>query len=196
MIAIMQPYFFPYLGYFELIKKADLFIFLNDVQYKRGWINRNRIVSKDKKFQYITIPVKKHSQKTNIRDILVNDWIELTKSHLVYVYGQKDHEIYSHISTLTHPYLKDILHESIKWTCNHLGIQTVFENSDGISENKGADKLIDICNHFGEKDYINLSGGKDLYSHSYFEQKGITLHFMDEFKGDSLSVINSILGNK
>lgn len=71
--AIMQPYFFPYVGYFELIKYVDNFVFLSNVQYvKRRWINRNKIRSANKNFQYITIPIKNCQQKTLIENIEIN----------------------------------------------------------------------------------------------------------------------------
>ena len=73
-VAIMQPYFFPYIGYFQLIKHSDLFVLFDDVQYIRhGWVNRNRILKPDKDWQYIIAPLQNHQQSTLIKDIKVQD---------------------------------------------------------------------------------------------------------------------------
>ena len=71
-LGIMQPYFAPYLGYISLIKHTDEFILFDTVQFIRhGWIERNRILKPGGGWQYIAIPLVKHSQKTLICDICV-----------------------------------------------------------------------------------------------------------------------------
>ena len=113
-IAIMQPYFFPYIGYFELINKVDEFVFLTDVQYvKRSWITRNKIKSHNKEFDLIKIDIKKHSQKTNINqiEILDNKWKELFFNKILHTYGKKSlsHPLMNFIEKLEHKLLKDFL---------------------------------------------------------------------------------------
>lgn len=77
-LAIMQPYFFPYLGYFSLIRETDEFILFDTPQFIRhGWIERNRILKQGGGWQYIGVPLKKHSRETAIRDICIageSDW--------------------------------------------------------------------------------------------------------------------------
>ena len=77
-LGIMQPYFFPYIGYISLIKNTDKFILFDVVQFIRhGWIERNRVLKQDKGWQYISVPLKKHEQTTLIKDIKINndeDW--------------------------------------------------------------------------------------------------------------------------
>ena len=76
-VAIMQPYFFPYLGYFGLINHTEKFILFDTVQFIRhGWIERNRILKPMEDWQYIAVPLKKHSQKTLIKDIEINNSID------------------------------------------------------------------------------------------------------------------------
>ena len=71
-LGIMQPYFFPYLGYFDLINRTDRWIVFDTAQYIRhGWVNRNRILHSDSEWQYILVPLKKHSRKAAIKDIAV-----------------------------------------------------------------------------------------------------------------------------
>ena len=78
IVAIMQPYFFPYIGYFQLINSVDRFILFDDVQYIRhGWVNRNRILKPEEGWQYIIAPLQKHRQTELIRDIKLkegDDW--------------------------------------------------------------------------------------------------------------------------
>ena len=75
-VAVMQPYFFPYIAYWQLYYYVDIWVILDEVQFKRfSWMRRNRILyySDEKEFQYINIPVKKHNQKTIINQIEVNN---------------------------------------------------------------------------------------------------------------------------
>ena len=78
-IGIMQPYAFPYLGYFQLINYVDKWVIFDDIQYiSKGWINRNRILHPDlkKEWQYFTVPIKKHSRESRIKDIEINEELE------------------------------------------------------------------------------------------------------------------------
>lgn len=73
-LAIMQPYFFPYIGYFSLIKHTDEFILFDTAQYIRhGWIDRNRILKQTNDWQYINVPLTKHSLETKIKDVKINN---------------------------------------------------------------------------------------------------------------------------
>ena len=67
-LAIMQPYFFPYIGYFQLIKSVDEFVIYDNIQYtKKGWINRNRILVNGTDY-LISLPLKKDSDYLNVVD--------------------------------------------------------------------------------------------------------------------------------
>ncbi len=73
-LAVMQPYFFPYLGYFALIKKSDHFVIFDTPQFIRhGWIERNRILKPVEGWQYIKVPLVKHSRETAIKDIVIRN---------------------------------------------------------------------------------------------------------------------------
>jgi hypothetical protein len=178
-IAVMQPYFFPYIGYFELMAAVDVFVFLNDVQYiRQGWVNRNRIRSKNKPFQYLTVPVVSHPRDSLIKDIqVVSGW---TKQHLKildYTYGVKSHPLRDYFSTLrNYESLREMLCDSLIWTARYLGIKCDFHYSDGISTNHKSQKIKDICQHFNANEYFNLNGGMSLYSNEDFSP--ISLNFM------------------
>src|SRR5665648_86327 len=87
-VGIMQPYFFPYLGYFSLIKNTEQFILFDPVQFiKHGWIERNRILKPQGDWQYISVPLVKHSRDTIIKDIQIsntNDWKQTIFAQLVH----------------------------------------------------------------------------------------------------------------
>jgi hypothetical protein len=85
-VAIMQPYFMPYIGYISLIKHTDRFILFDKVQFIRhGWIERNRILKQNQGWLYIQVPLKKFSRETSIHNIVINntqDWKNKIKSQL------------------------------------------------------------------------------------------------------------------
>lgn len=84
-LALMQPYFFPYIGYFMLIKHSDAFVLLDDVQYiKDGWIKRNRVLKPSRDdWQYVTVPVKKFHETARIKDIEIDNSKEWKKNFLL-----------------------------------------------------------------------------------------------------------------
>ncbi len=198
----MQPYFFPYMGYFELIKSVDVFVFLNDVQFtRRGWINRNKIRSKDKQFDNIIVPVKKHKQRTNINliEVYSNEWNDLLLKKIIFTYGKNNKEnVFCYLKSLkNYNMLKDVLCSSIIWTSRRLGIKTQFENSENISLKNGVFKIIDICKHFNCKHYFNLCNGASIYSQKQFDDYNISLNFMKltEFH-NKLSILDIIMTNE
>jgi hypothetical protein len=184
-IAIQQPYFYPYIGYFELIKSVDKFVFFNDVQYiRRGWINRNKIY----KESYITIPVKKSIQKTKINQIKINyehNWHHKHCRTLEAKYGKKclNHPIYLFYKNIPkYIFLVDLLKSSIKNVCNFLKIETEFLDSEGLNINENIvkeNRIIEICKKLDASHYYNLPGGVKLYNKENFNKNNIDLKFID-----------------
>lgn len=188
-IAIMQPYLFPYIGYFQLIAAADKFIVLDDVNYiKKGWINRNRILigGKDKLF---TVPLKEASQNKKIRDIeLVEDdkWKDKFLMTLKLNYNKAPYysEAISRIEKIIQckeVNLSSYIYNSILGLCSYLDIKTELVPSSSVYSNgdlKAQEKILDIC--FKEKatDYINPIGGMELYDKNSFIQSSINLNFI------------------
>lgn len=199
-LAIMQPYFFPYIGYFELMASVDVFVFLNDVQYiRRGWVNRNRIPSRHKQFQYLTVPVATHARSASIKQIqIIPDWVDHHIAILHHSYGKKikDHPLFDYYKTLGRfSSLDDMLCDSLIWTARHLGISCEFRHSDGISKETGKDRIVEICRYFKADEYFNLSGGKTLYSsEDFFPMK---LQFMPptEFE-NRFSILDPIFSDE
>ncbi len=200
-IAIMQPYIFPYIGYFQLIYASDVFVFYDDVNFiNRGWINRNRILLNGTDHM-ITVPCKDASQNKLIKDIeVLNDPKAVNKllTTIKTAYNKAPFFvsvfpiIEEVLSTAMHPQVADIptniagmaAHSVLK-ICDYLGINRTFRYSSleyNNRELKKADRLIDICHVEGIKHYINASGGKAIYTKEYYAEKGIELDFLNSQK--------------
>lgn len=194
-IAVMQPYFFPYLGYFKLINSVDAFVFFDDVQYiRRGWINRNKIRINEP--LWLTIPIKKCPRETIINKIEIDDsWSNETLLTFKTIYGKSvaDHPLFSYYSSLyNYKMLCPMLCDSIEWMSNFLNIKTnFFYSSDMPSEKKNQYRILDICKKFGATHYFNLPGGRDLYDEEIFEKEGIKLEFINTDNYKRISVIES-----
>jgi len=189
-LAIMQPYFMPYLGYFQLINSVDRFVIYDNIKYtKKGWINRNRILV-NQTDQLITVPIKKDSDYLNIVERnLSNSWIEdktkmlntLQSSYRKAPYFEQSFDLISKCLLTYETNLFKFLFNSIRLINEYLGIQTpiVLSSSIDIDHNlKSQHKVISICNNQNASTYINSIGGMELYSKESFAQNGIKLNFI------------------
>jgi hypothetical protein len=189
-LAIMQPYFLPYIGYFQLMKAADEFVFYDDVTYiKQGWISRNRILLDDKDFLF-TLELKGASSFKEINAIEVgNNRNKLLKTFL---HSYKKAPFFNDVEPLlyrifesTQNNLSQYIFDTNEIINNYLGIKTELLISSSIAKNnelKGQDKVIEICNKLGAKTYINSIGGKELYSKTDFANAGMELFFLQSKK--------------
>jgi hypothetical protein len=191
-IAIMQPYFFPYIGYFQLIQASNIFIIFDDAQYIRhGWVNRNRILKPESGWQYINVPLQKHEQTALIKDIKVQngDWkikiirqIEHYKKkapyyNLVKCFLEDCFEFESELITeLNAHYLKKVCN-SIELPLN-LKISS-YENYNYSAVSNAGDWALRICEQVGGAEYINPIAGKDLFDEFKFDESKIKLNFLE-----------------
>jgi len=193
-IAIMQPYFFPYMGYFELMASVDLFVFLEDVQFTRkGWVNRNRIIDQHHDFQYLTIPIRRCSRSTKINEVFCcPHWKQSILDKVIKTYGKRLHSsIIECLPSANITKLVDTLKHSLIKMCDILEIDCNFASSKGISKKSGQEKILEICRFFGAQEYWNLSGGIGLYNQENFSE--IKLNFMRPTSfANKLSIIDSI----
>ena len=190
-IAVMQPYFFPYLGYFQLITAVDKFVLYDDVNFiNRGWINRNNILIGGKA-SLITIPLKAASQNKKICDIAVTDDMKqldalLKTIYLNYRKAPFFDPVYALLSTLfsnaeRYVSISSLCFESIRLVCDYLQIKTVIEPTSVIYNNgqlKAQERILDICQKENASVYINPIGGIELYDDSFFRSHGIELYFL------------------
>ncbi len=188
-LAIMQPYIFPYIGYYQLINAVDKFVVYDDVNYiNKGWINRNNILVNNQAFLF-TIPLKDASQNRHIRDIaLVTDdsWKKKFLKTIEQAYKKAPHFdiVFSLINDVIHPAITNINQLtalSLQSVSNYLGISSVFVNSSVIYDNqhlKAQERILDICFREKADHYINSIGGMEIYSKELFEKHGIRLNFL------------------
>jgi hypothetical protein len=187
--AIMQPYFFPYIGYFQLIHSVDLFVCCDNMQYtKKGWINRNRWLQNHQE-AFFTIPLENSPLKSNIIEKNIAPTFEPKKMlrQLEYNYKKsscflENFEIIQKAVLFEERNLFRFLENSIHQICRYLGITTKFGRTSEIPidhTKRKEDKVVDMCQSLCASTYINSSGGKDLYSKDFFKSKGISLGFLD-----------------
>lgn len=184
----MQPYFFPYIGYFQLIKSVDVFIVYDNIKYtKKGWINRNRMLQNGKDVIF-SLPLKNGSDSLEVcerdlaadfnRDKLLNQFKGV---YLRAPYFEQTFPVVESIVRYDGNNLFRFLHNSIVATCKHLGISTsILISSDiAIDHNlKNQDKVLALCKAIGANTYINAIGGMELYSKESFTDNGIELKFI------------------
>jgi len=191
-LAIMQPYVFPYIGYFQLIQAVDKFLLLDSVNFiKKGWINRNRIIVNGTDDMF-SVPLSKVSQnKSIIHTYLHKDYSKWCEKFLLTLTHSYKHAPYfgpvfdlvnrSLTSCSAEDSISALAFSSLQETADYLGITTeLIPSSDPYDQNglKAQTKIIDICKQLGATDYYNLNGGKDLYSFKDFTKEGLRLHFV------------------
>lgn len=188
-IAIMQPYVFPYIGYFQLINAADKFVLYDDVNFiNKGWINRNRILLNGKDYLF-TVPCEKASQNKLINEVEVKIEKKAAEKFLKTIKNSYNkapfftnvYEIIEKVFEFDKLPVSEFAFQTIVSVMNYLEIkkEIVFSSKKYSNrELKKADRLIDICRQENCTNYINSIGGKDLYDKNYFEQMGIKLSFL------------------
>lgn len=188
-IAVMQPYFFPYIGYFQLLNSVDKFVLLDDVNYiKKGWINRNFILLNTKPCLF-TIPLVKSSQNKLINETEISPESKLRRKFLRtietgYAKAPFFNEVYEMLSLIIgskENSLTKLIRLSLEQIKVYLGLKTSIIESSAIYSNshlKGEHRITDICRKENSSVYINLPGGTELYSKSNFLKEGIDLYFI------------------
>jgi WbqC-like protein family len=216
-IAIMQPYFMPYIGYFQLMNAADEFVIYDNIEFtKKGWINRNRILVNGQD-SYITLPLKKDS-----------DYLDVCQRYLADIWPEERRKMLNRVAEsyrkapffkMAYPVLekcflfKDnnlfiFIFNSIRVINEYLGITVPLVVASTIPIDhklKATEKVIEICKSRNADIYINPIGGVDLYSREDFKSEGIDLYFLktddisyEQFNNDFvpwLSIIDVIMFN-
>jgi hypothetical protein len=190
--AIMQPYFFPYVGYFSLIKHTDQFILFDPVQFIRhGWIERNRVLKQNDGWLYIKVPLQKHSQETLIKDIRIDNsqpWRETIFAQLQPY--KKIAPYYTSVIALVHDVLDNNYDDivtlnkaALEKTCAYLGMDKHFEvfsqmNLE-IEKPNGPDEwALNIRKALGDVDeYWNPPGGMEFFDREKYATAGVDIKF-------------------
>ncbi|MFC5694228.1 WbqC family protein [Pseudomonas sp. GCM10022186] len=188
-IAMMQPYLFPYLGYFQLIAASDLFVLGDDLQYvKEGWVNRNRILVNGEP-RFITFPLKKDCHTLNINQRHLCDNIQDELSRIIRTISL-NYSRAPFVKTVL-PWLEQVLRypqnnlaryaeNAIRETCAYLHITTPVIRSSDLTlppPIDHQDRVIQTMKVLGGKTYVNPIGGRSLYCFDYFMSHGMQLRF-------------------
>lgn len=199
----MQPYLFPYMGYFQLILAVDVFVIYDDIQYiKGGWINRNKILVQNKAHLFTLNLVGASSNKL-INEIQVgNNQVKLLKTiHQSYAGAPQFDSAFPVIEEiLLYPEknLAKFLEYGLMRLCNYLGLIPQWKISSSLKKDnslRGQDKVIAICEELGATHYINAPGGKNLYSQEDFSRRGIRLSFIQPTPVTYLQFGNPFVAN-
>ncbi|GAB6124192.1 WbqC family protein [Dysgonomonas termitidis] len=187
-LGIMQPYFLPYIGYFQLLNAVDKYVIYDNIQYtKKGWINRNRILQNGKDLM-ITIPLEKDSDYLDVKDRCLSVGFDKKKllnqireSYRKAPYFESVMSLIERIVNYNDTNLFHYIDNSVREICRYLGINTeiIISSSLNIDHSlKGQDKVIAICKKLKATDYYNATGGQELYSPEEFKKENINLHFI------------------
>ncbi len=211
-IGIMQPYLFPYLGYFQLMNAVDKYVFYDDVNYiKQGWINRNNILVNGKKHLF-SFDLTGASSFKHINEIQINNNQKFKKtlqqSYCKAAFFKSVFPLIESIIDFNDSNLAHYVINSLKSISAFLNINTDFIKSSELAKDttlKGQEKVIHICKLLGGSEYYNAIGGQELYSKHDFEVAGISLKFLKtklavykQFNNDfivGLSIIDVLMFN-
>jgi len=184
----MQPYFLPYIGYFQLIAAADVFVLYDNIKYtKKGWINRNRMLLNGSDAMF-SLPLRKASDSLDVieRDLAADFQPDKLLSQFKGAYGRapfflETFPLLEKIVGCGDRNLFNYIHNSIVEICRYLDIRTEIRVSSDLAidhELKSQDKVLALCHAVGTDTYINASGGMELYSKEVFLAESIELKFI------------------
>ena len=212
-VGIMQPYFMPYIGYWQLMSIVDKYVVYDDVNYiKDGYSNRNNILMQGEAKRF-TISVAGVSSYKKYNELSVSDDFRKFYSTLEACYKKAPYynlviELLHMVTDCEDKTLGVFMKHSFQIILDYLNIQTELILSSSIQKDnglRGSEKVIEICKILGATDYINAIGGQKLYDYDDFKMNGINLHFLKtdtitykQFANDfvpNLSIIDILMFN-
>ena len=218
-LAIMQPYFFPYIGYWQLIHAADRFVLFDDAQYMRhGWVNRNRILKPGGGWQYILVPLKKHEVTESIKNVHAHPdkkWRELIIAQLAHYikkaryFDETNELVRETLFSNNEQSIAAINFAIINKLCEYLDIKKEIivsseQNFDYSNVGDAGEWALRISEQMGASEYINPAAGAELFDREKFSSSNIRLSFLKpreivySQRGDfepSLSIIDVLMFN-
>ncbi|MEQ5837468.1 WbqC family protein [Marinobacter sp. NFXS9] len=211
----MQPYFLPYVGYFQLLAAVDEFVIYDNVKYtKKGWINRNRILVSGKAMTF-SLPLAKDSDKLTIGERKLAGEFSADKFLNQFLGAYRKAPYFEHvfpmlekIVSFEHRNLFEFILNAVRLVADYIGIDTPITVSSSIPLDealRGEDRVIGICKARGASEYINPIGGQALYSKQDFASHRISLRFIQSryqeyVQGDNefvpwLSIVDVLMHN-
>lgn len=201
-IAIMQPYFFPYVGYFRLFAATDLFVVLDDVQFpRRGWVHRNRLRNMAGEPTWFTLPLTKTPHDAIIAAQRFRDDAEpalrdqARRFPVLSTESAADHELSRLLFHCDGP-LVEYLMRQLTSVCGLFELATPMVRASSVDVDpalRAADRLIAVAREFNADTYVNAPGGRGLYDRETFSREGLDLRFLADHEGSSQSVLERAL---
>ena len=197
-VCVMQPYFFPYGGYYRLLAEADVFVIYDCVQFpRRGYVHRNRLRTHDGTLDWLTVPIAPCPQDTLINNLafqqnareIFRKRITRFPSLAAAVQTNRDTHMPTEIVDAIFDFNSapvDYLEQTIVTTANALGMHPEIIRSSTLSLNpdlRADDRVLSIIQKLNGERYVNAPGGRALYDFEKFQKHGIELRFLDPFEG-------------
>lgn len=206
-IAIMQPYFIPYAGYFRLFSSCDVFVIFDCVQFpRRGWVHRNQLISPHGRPQWLTLPVQKCDQSTPLKELKFAPNHEQTMAQRLAKFPQIKFSCFQqqNLEPLyqalfsSEPHVVPYLSHTLREICHSLNLPFTVVLSSELPlspELRGQDKILEICRHFKAQSYVNAPNGRALYCPKTFHHHGVRLDFLPPYQGPKVSILHRLLFN-
>ena len=200
-IAAMQPYFLPFAGYFRLMCDVDVFVLLDDVQFRKGgWIHRNRLRTRTGDLSWLTLPLVKAPVTTLISDLRFRDTAreEIRRSIRRFPAAENPSPdaagLIEAVSNLEDRPL-DLIARLLERATDILDLRVPMGRSSSLELSAGPDRverLVALCRYFGANAYLNAPGGRALYDEAAFARHGIDLQFLPDYRGPLDSILQRL----
>lgn len=201
-VAIMQPYFMPYAGYFRLFAAVDVFVALDCVQFpRRGWVHRNRFTDHNGELQWLTVPLKKSDRDTtricdlqfqdNANAVLREEARRFRSLHTI-----QQRTVFADMLFETGVSPNEYFTSSLSKMAKLLGMERPIVRSSTLNVDpqfRAQARIIEIAKRVGANDYVNSPGGRDIYDEAAFEKAGLTLNFLSDYRGSCSSILERVI---
>lgn len=198
-VAVMQPYFMPYAGYFRLFVDTDVLVLYDDVQFpKEGWVHRNKLAASNGELRWLTIPLKRTPLSTKINELVYardaqTKWIDRMNKFPVLEEATSD--LIDRVRDLGNSPISFLV-KCLAATANALRFRLPVVRSSELSMaggTAGQTRVLEIVEKLGGTEYVNLSGGRNLYKEADFRRRNLKLTFLPEYEGDMASMLQRLL---
>jgi WbqC-like protein family len=201
-IAVMQPYFIPYAGYFRLFAASDLFVVYDCVQFpRRGWVHRNRLPDRSGALRWLTLPLERAPREVLIRDLRFAPEAKLLVAQRLRSFdlatARADARLLVDAVERVEGTPVEYIVETLRVAIKCLGLRGDMIRSSSLrvpASLRGQDRILEIARRVGAGRYINAPGGRALYEPAAFEEAGIELRFLPEYPGAATSILSRLAG--
>ena len=202
-VAVIQPYFVPYAGYYRLFEAADYVVMFDCVQFpRRGWVHRNRFFLSTGELDWLTLPIAKADRDARIdrlrfpEDAVARLEAALRRFPLLQNARTARHSAVEAILDIRDADVTPYLIRLIQGTTNALGMERPVIRSSTLNidrELRAQERVLAIVTALGGTHYVNPSGGRELYDHETFSKAGVTLRFLSPYEGPMASILARVI---